>query len=110
MSGQRAEPPIPGLCAVCAYRTTEFGGLDVKEPFGGPWEAGWRTVEGAEMHQILHVWSRAGNGMRLEGARVTGPSLPGGEEHLPMLPVAEIDGTPVCAAHVGCLLPGRRDR
>lgn len=102
---QQPTPPIPGLCAICAYRATEFNGMDVKEPPGGPHGPGWRTVEGAEIHQILHTWSRAGDRIWLEGARVTDPSLPDGMEYLPMLPVTEIGGVPACAAHVGCLLP-----
>lgn len=102
---QQADVAVSGLCAVCVYRAAEFGQLDVKEPFGGLYDAGWRTVEGAEMHTILHRWSQAGDRMCLEGARVTGPILPGGEEYLPMLPVVEVGGVPVCAAHVGCLLP-----
>lgn len=97
--------PIPGLCVVCVMRISEFEHVDVKERFDSPHGQGWRTVVGAEMHETLRCWSRGE--VWADAVRVTHPSLPGGEELLPMLPVVTVGEAGACAEHASCLLPRR---
>lgn len=102
-----SNPPIPGLCAVCANRAVECNGIEVKEQLGSVHGPGWRSVTGPEMHDLLHAWSVTGR-VHADEVRVTHPALIDGEEHLPMFPVAVVGGVGVCATHVGCLLNERR--
>jgi hypothetical protein len=84
-------------------RISEFEHVDVKERFDSVHGQGWRTVVGAEMHELLRCWSHGE--VWADAVRVTHPSLLGGEEVLPMLPVVLVGDVGACAAHVGGLLP-----
>lgn len=99
---------ISGLCAVCVARIAEAQHMDIKEPFDGPHEPGWRTVSGTEMYAVLHQWSHGY--IHADAVRTTLPGLPEGEEQQAMLPVVMVDGTGLCADHVACLLDRRKPR
>jgi hypothetical protein len=103
--GTVSNSPIPGLCVVCVTRISELEHVDVKERFDSPHGQGWRTVVGAEMHELLRGWAHGE--VWADAVRVTHPSLPGGEELLPMLPVVTVGEAGACAEHASCLLPRR---
>jgi hypothetical protein len=87
-------------------RISEFEHVGVKERFDSPHGQGWRTVVGADMHELLRCWSRGE--VWADAVRVKHPLLSGGEEVLPMLPVVLVGGVGACANHVGALLGVRR--